>query len=89
MWCQAIYNCHIDVIQKLWCWAEDLYLTLDELKNNQFLSVSKDGNTAIYMEANTGSKEFFEDLLDVYKETQLHPDDFRKLLDSAWHNAAA
>jgi hypothetical protein len=69
--------------------AEKLYLTLDELKNIQFLSISKDGNTAIYLEASTGSKEFFEDLLDVYKVKQLHPDDLRKLLVSAWHNAAA
>jgi hypothetical protein len=77
------------VIQKLWGWAEELYLTLDELKNKQFLSVSKNGNTTFYRPACTGTKEFFEDLLDVHKKMQLHPDDFRKLLVSAWQNAAA
>jgi hypothetical protein len=51
--------------------------------------LKKDGNTAINPPACTGTKEFFEDLLDVYKETQLHSDDFRKLLVSTWHDAAA
>jgi len=39
-------------------WAEELHISPEELKNNLFLAINGDGNTAIYRAACTGSEEF-------------------------------
>jgi hypothetical protein len=77
------------VIQQLWCWAEELHLNSNEIENNLFLAVYMEGNTAIYRAACTGNKELLEGLLRASKIKLLNPDDMRKLLVAAWHNAAA
>jgi len=59
-WCYAIREVRTDVIQKMWCWAEELQLTADEIKNKLFLAVNRDGNSAIYWAACTGSLELLE-----------------------------
>ena len=70
-------------------WAEKMHQTPNELKNNLFLAVNSEGNTATYHTAYTGNKELVQSLLGVNKVKQLNPDDLRKLLVATWHNAAA
>jgi len=70
-------------------WPEQLHISPDELKNNLFLTINRDGNTTIYRAACTGSEELLEDLLSVSKEKQLNPNVLKKLLVAAWYNAAA
>jgi hypothetical protein len=64
-------------------WAEGLHISPDELKNNLFLSLNRDGNTFIYRAACTGIEELLEDLLGVSRKKQLHPDVLKKLLVAA------
>jgi hypothetical protein len=59
-------------------WGEELHPTPKKLKNNIFLAVYWDGNTAIYHKAYTGNKEILEGLLGVSKAKQIIPDDLRK-----------
>ena len=70
-------------------WPEELHISPDKLKNNLFLTIYSDGNTAIYLAACTGSEELLEELLGASKEKQLNPDFLKKLLVAAWYNAAA
>jgi len=59
-WCLALHYDSIELLPKLWSWAEELQLTEDELKNKLFLAVDREGNSAIYWAACTGSIKLLE-----------------------------
>jgi Fe-S cluster biosynthesis and repair protein YggX len=77
-----------NMLQKLWCWPEELKLTTNQL-NKLPLAVDRDGNTVINWAASTGSTELLEKLWAVCKEMQLIPDELSKMLVAVWHKGAA
>jgi len=87
-WCLTVNNGYVQVLQKLWGWAEELQLTTDEL-HKLLLAEHRDGSTPIYWAASKSSTELLEKMWGVCKETQVNPDDLSKLLVAAWHGAAA
>jgi hypothetical protein len=76
------------VLEKVWSWADEPQLTAGELKNKLFLAVDRDGNSAIYWAASTGSIKLLGALWGLSKETQLNPDELSKILVDACHWAA-
>ena len=82
-WCLVLRHGSIEVLQKLWIWAEEQQLTADELRNKLFVAVNRDGNSAIYWAAWTGSIKLLEALWGLSKKTQLNPDELSKMLVDA------
>jgi len=76
------------VLRTLWCWAEELQLTANEL-HKLLQAKDKDGNTAIYWAACTSTTYLLEKMWGVCKETQLNSDELSIFLVAAWHRAAA
>ena len=68
---------HVEVLQKLWDWANELQLKPEELRNVVWLSKDKFGKTAWNMAAEESHVELLEKLWDWAKELQLKPEELR------------
>jgi len=52
----------IEVLERMWDWANKLQLNPEEIKNDVYLLKDKDGETALHMAALLGEVEVLERL---------------------------
>jgi hypothetical protein len=70
-WHKAPGSGNVETLRKVWCWAKEIQINPEELRNGVFFLKGMNGKTAWHMAEGTGNVEVLEMLWDCAKKLQL------------------